>query len=383
MAIKPQWGVPRSAFAARRRRSPFVSGGAEVTFLATDVVGSTERLAEVGDREWRRILDRHDQLVRRHLDEYGGRELGSAGDSFVAAFSRPMSAAACAVAVRSSLAGISLKVRAGIHTGRCEVHRERFAGMALHIASRVAAVAGPDEIFVSGHTRDLLGGASLMFENRGVRALKGVPGEWKIHSLLHMDAGSCHAARRVQRDWIQKQGGGKKRLIAWLSAALVISISLVTIRAFSRSTMEATEIAATYSPRGTIALTLRSGSRFELQLQSQTRSPPDAVGTYDVLRSLLWSDDGCLLAFAAGDHPGVVHVMTVDQTGRLSKLTRTPGDFRVLDWSADRTLLLVSSGEVVGGGLHAINVESRAIAETTIGRFDPEDRSPTAALPCD
>lgn len=336
----------------------------------------------MGDKEWRRILDRHDQLVRRHLNEYGGRELGSAGDSFLAAFSRPTSAAACAVAVRSSLAGISLKVRAGIHTGECEVHRERFAGIALHIASRVAAVAGPDEIYVSGPTRDLLGGASLVFENLGVRELKGVPGQWKIHSLLHMDGASCHAARRVQRDWIQKQGGGKKRLIAWLSAALVISIPPVTIRAFSRPAMEASEIASTYSPRGTIALTLRSGSRFELQLQSQTRAPPDAVGRYDVLRSLLWSDDGCLLAFAAGDQPGVVHVMTVDPAGSLSRLTRSPGDFRILDWSADRTHLLVSSGEVVGGGLYAIDVESRAIAETTIGRFDPDDRSATAALPC-
>ncbi len=353
-----------------------------MTFLATDVVGSTERIAQIGDREWRRVLDRHDQLIRRHLDEFGGRELGSAGDGFLAAFSRPTSAIACAAAIRSSLAGIHLRIRAGIHTGACEIRRDRFAGMTLHITARVSATAGSSEIFVTKRVTDLVAGANIEFEDVGAHELRGVPGTWQLLAVKKIDARTSHASRRVQRDWIQRSDRSKLRWLRVLLVTLLFVVFIAAGRILSNPGPDPTSIAAALSAKGTLAQTQPVRSGFELQLQPQGRSPQKIAGHYAVLRSLVWSDDGCLLAFAAGDSADLVHVFVVDPPGNLTKVTRSPADFRVLDWSADRKSLLVSSSEVVGGGLHSIEIKSEKIAETRIGTFDSARRAPPALRRC-
>jgi class 3 adenylate cyclase len=150
------------------------------TVLFTDIVGSTERASQVGDRRWRELLDGHHTLVRAALAGHGGEEVKTLGDGFLATFDGPARAVRCAleVAERSGAAGIP--VRAGIHTGECERVGTDVAGIAVHIAARVLAEAGPGEVLVSRTVTDLVAGSGLRFGSRGGHALRGVPGEWEL-----------------------------------------------------------------------------------------------------------------------------------------------------------------------------------------------------------
>jgi class 3 adenylate cyclase len=150
------------------------------TVLFTDIVGSTERAAEVGDRAWRELLDAHHALVRAELAFHGGEEVKTLGDGFLATFDGPARAVRCAlrVAERSGAAGVP--VRAGVHTGECERVGGDVAGIAVHIAARVMGEAGADEVLVSRTVTDLVAGSGLRFDSRGARALRGVPGEWEL-----------------------------------------------------------------------------------------------------------------------------------------------------------------------------------------------------------
>ncbi len=153
------------------------------TVLFTDIVGSTERAAADGDREWRALLERHDELVRRQLERFRGREVKQTGDGFLAAFDGPARAVSCAAKIAESVRALGIDVRAGVHTGECEQRGGDLAGMAVHIGARVGACAGPGEVLVSGTVKDLVVGSGLEFEERGVRELKGVPGEWRLFAL--------------------------------------------------------------------------------------------------------------------------------------------------------------------------------------------------------
>lgn len=153
------------------------------TIMFTDIVGSTERAAGAGDREWRRLLERHDELVRRELSRYRGREIKQLGDGFLAAFDGPARAVECAAAITRRVGSLGIEVRAGVHTGECEVRNGDLAGMAVHIGARVGACAGSGEVLVSGTVKDLVVGSELRFEDRGTRELKGVPGEWHLYAL--------------------------------------------------------------------------------------------------------------------------------------------------------------------------------------------------------
>ncbi|MEN8181633.1 MAG: adenylate/guanylate cyclase domain-containing protein, partial [Myxococcota bacterium] len=150
------------------------------TVLFTDIVDSTKRVAEVGDQRWREILEEHHGLVRRELARFRGREIDTAGDGFLATFDGPARAIRCAAAVRDAVGSLGLRIRAGLHTGECEVLGNRVAGIAVHIGARVAASAGPDEVMVSHTVKDLVAGSGLRFADRGSHRLKGVPGEWKL-----------------------------------------------------------------------------------------------------------------------------------------------------------------------------------------------------------
>ncbi len=153
------------------------------TVLFTDIVGSTERAATLGDREWRDLLDSHHLLVRRALASWRGNEIDTAGDGFLATFDGPARAIRCACAIRDGVRELGLEIRAGLHTGECEVHGETVAGIAVHIGARVSALAGPGEVLVSSTVRDLVAGSGIEFEERGEHELKGVPGRWRLYSV--------------------------------------------------------------------------------------------------------------------------------------------------------------------------------------------------------
>jgi class 3 adenylate cyclase len=144
------------------------------TVLFTDIVGSTERIAELGDHEWAELLMRHHAAVRREIERSRGREIDTAGDGFLATFDGPARAIRCAVAIREALRDLGLEVRAGLHTGECELLAEKVTGLAVHTGARVAGLAGPGEVLVSSTVRDLVAGSGIAFEDRGVHDLKGV-----------------------------------------------------------------------------------------------------------------------------------------------------------------------------------------------------------------
>jgi class 3 adenylate cyclase len=158
------------------------------TVLFTDLVGSTERAVAVGDAAWRATLERHHAIVRRELSRHSGREIDTAGDGFLASFDTPAQAIRCACAIRATLEQVGLTVRAGIHTGECQVSDGKLAGLAVHIAARVSASAAPSEVLVSSTVRDLVAGSGIEFDDRGVHTLKGVPGDWRLYGVPRVRA---------------------------------------------------------------------------------------------------------------------------------------------------------------------------------------------------
>jgi class 3 adenylate cyclase len=153
------------------------------TVLFTDIVGSTRRAAAVGDQRWHLELDAHDRAVREQLRRFRGRELNTTGDGFVAAFDGPARAIRCADAILDATARLHLELRAGLHTGECEVRGDDLGGLAVHIAARVGALAGAGEVLVSGIVKDLVLGSGLEFTPRGEQPLAGVPGSWPLFAL--------------------------------------------------------------------------------------------------------------------------------------------------------------------------------------------------------
>jgi class 3 adenylate cyclase len=150
------------------------------TVLFTDIVDSTARAAELGDTRWRALLDEHDTIVRQELARFGGHEVDTNGDGFLATFDGPGRAIRCAGALGEALARIGIAVRAGVHTGEVEVRGEQIGGLAVHIGARVAASGGAGDIVVSSTVKDLLAGSGLTFVDRGEHELKGVPGTWRL-----------------------------------------------------------------------------------------------------------------------------------------------------------------------------------------------------------
>jgi pimeloyl-ACP methyl ester carboxylesterase/class 3 adenylate cyclase len=151
-----------------------------LTILFTDLVGSTERVAELGDRRWRELLEEHNEAVRRVLERYSGREIDRAGDGFLATFDGPARAVQAALAIVSELARLQLDVRAGVHTGEVEIVGEGIGGIAVHLCARVAALGTAGEVLVTRTVKDLTAGSGIEFQERGTHALRGVPGNWEL-----------------------------------------------------------------------------------------------------------------------------------------------------------------------------------------------------------
>jgi pimeloyl-ACP methyl ester carboxylesterase len=154
------------------------------TVLYTDIVGSTERAAEIGDRAWRELLERHHATVRAMLGRYRGREIQDTGDGFLATFDGPARAIRCASAIVESVRVLGLEVRTGVHTGEVELAGDLVRGIAVHIGARVSALAGPNEVLVSQTVKDLVAGSGLAFEDAGEHELKGVPDRWRLYRVV-------------------------------------------------------------------------------------------------------------------------------------------------------------------------------------------------------
>ena len=153
------------------------------TVLFTDIVESTARAIEVGDRRWRELLERHHKLVRRELLRFRGREIDTAGDGVFATFDGPARAIRCACAIVDGMGELGLPIRAGLHTGECEMADGKVAGIAVHTGARVAAQAETNEVLVSNTVKDLVAGSGIEFIDRGAHELKGIPGEWRLFAV--------------------------------------------------------------------------------------------------------------------------------------------------------------------------------------------------------
>ncbi len=169
----------RKVFRSRRSPERFLA-----TILFTDIVGSTDLAAKLGDSAWRRLLEAHHAAVRRELRRFGGREVDTAGDGFFATFGQPSQAVRAADEIVAAVAKLGVSIRAGLHTGEAEAAGQKMGGIAVHIASRVMSTAGPGEVLVSGTLRELVAGSGLDFSDRGLHELKGVPGGWHLWALI-------------------------------------------------------------------------------------------------------------------------------------------------------------------------------------------------------
>lgn len=174
----------------------FVTGGLAsapadrvlATIMFTDIVGSTQRAAELGDRRWRELLERHERLAEREVGRQRGRVVKSTGDGLLATFDGPARAVRAGVAMRDHVRdSLGVELRVGVHTGECELMGDDLGGLGVHIASRVESSADPGEVLVSGTVKDLVVGSGLRFEDRGERTLKGVPGRWRLHAFTADD----------------------------------------------------------------------------------------------------------------------------------------------------------------------------------------------------
>ena len=177
-----------------------VRGGADTervltTIVFTDIVGSTERAAALGDDRWHALLDNHDNVVRHELERFRGREVNTVGDGFVAMFTSPSLAIDCAAAIIDAVRPLGIEVRVGIHAGEVEVRGDDIAGMAVHIGARVSALARPSEVLVSSTLREIVTGSRRMFTDRGEHDLKGVPGHWRVHALVRENVPSAARGR--------------------------------------------------------------------------------------------------------------------------------------------------------------------------------------------
>jgi class 3 adenylate cyclase len=173
----------RSGAACRNPSTEVDSDRVLVTVLITDIVDSTKRVAEMGDRHWRALLDRHDDAARHQIERFGGREVSNRGDGFLAIFDGPARAVRCASAIAETIAPLGISVRSGVHVGEIHLKRDEISGIAVHIAARIATIAHPGEAFVSKTVRDLVTGSGLVFEDRGVHRLRGVPKEIHLYAM--------------------------------------------------------------------------------------------------------------------------------------------------------------------------------------------------------
>jgi YVTN family beta-propeller protein len=204
------------------------------TLLFTDIVGSTELADGLGDRRWRELLARHHAIVRRQLKAFNGRELDTAGDGFFAAFTSPADAVRCACQVSDAVKELGIEIRAGLHMGEAELFGAKLSGVAVHIAARTMATAGPGDVVVSGVVKDLVRGAGFGFEDRGAQQLKGVPGEIHLYLVIAVDGRARQqpldpSTRSERLALIQPPRVSRRARIPLLAGGVAAGIALVVV----------------------------------------------------------------------------------------------------------------------------------------------------------
>jgi class 3 adenylate cyclase len=165
-----------------------------VAVLITDIADSTKRVVEIGDRDWRALLDQHDRVTRNQITRFGGREVGNHGDGFIGIFDSPARAIRCAAAIADTITPLGLQLRSGIHVGEVHLKKARITGIAVHVAARITATARPGETRVSKTVRDLAAGSGLVFEDLGIHRLRSLPEEVHLYAMLAAGAPPCTVA---------------------------------------------------------------------------------------------------------------------------------------------------------------------------------------------
>ena len=189
------------------KREPGHSDRVLATVLVTDLVGSTERVAAHGDQAWRELMARHDELVRARIRRFGGQEVKHTGDGLIVTFDGPARGIRCGRSVALGAAEeLDLEVRAGIHTGEVEVVGDDLRGLAVHIAARICAEAGPGEVLVSRTVKELVIGSNIALTQRGTRRLRGVPGEWPLFLAAEDGMGALARPSPAEADTIERPG---------------------------------------------------------------------------------------------------------------------------------------------------------------------------------
>ncbi|TMK85444.1 MAG: response regulator [Actinobacteria bacterium] len=176
------------------------------TVLFTDIVGSTDLASQIGDREWKELLETHHRVIRSHLERLCGREMDTAGDGFFAIFDSPDRGIECAKAIMTSLRELGIEIRVALHMGECEVIGRKVGGIAVHVGARILSTAGAGEVRVSSTIRDVVSGGSVQFRDQGIHALKGIPGEWHLYSVAGDHAASVRRVVVAEDVMLMREG---------------------------------------------------------------------------------------------------------------------------------------------------------------------------------
>ena len=229
------------------------------TILFTDIVGSTDLAAQLGDREWRRLIAAHHAAIRKQLRAFGGREVDTAGDGFLCRFDQPAQAVRAADAILRDVARLGLTLRAGIHTGECELIGNKIGGIAVHIAARVMASAGPGEVRLSSTVRELVSGSQLEFDDAGTSELKGVPGEWHLYRLVR---GPDDVSDAAASPAVADGAAATRRVSPWLLAGVVglLVLAAVAVGAILFGGFGSAKPPAVAAPNSVVTLDAATGS---------------------------------------------------------------------------------------------------------------------------
>jgi class 3 adenylate cyclase/DNA-binding beta-propeller fold protein YncE len=345
------------------------------TVLFTDIVGSSELAAELGDRRWKVLLSLHHALVRRELRRFGGRELDTAGDGFFASFDNPGNAVRCAASIVGAVQDLGIDVRTGLHLGQAEIVGRKLGGAAVHIGARTMAQAGPAEVLVTGGVKDVLPPSDFTFQDRGTHALKGVPGEWHLYRLASLDgplpspldpevAASRRAAVQAPPMWRRRYVPGA----AVATAAVIAGVTIVAILTRGGSPEPApSKPARTGLPPHALLLIDPQTGRLEATLAIGAPHPPPPEGG----AGGRWPGPGSR-AMAAGEgsiwvtNGGDDSVLRVDPLSRVGHVIPVSGGPD--DVTVGRDGVLVTSGD---GTLTTIDPGTNQTTSTDISETAP------------
>ena len=312
------------------------------TILFTDIVGSTEIAARIGDREWRRLVAAHHAAVRGQLRRFGGREVDTAGDGFFASFDQPAQAVRAADAILTQVRSLGLSLRAGVHTGETEVIGRKIGGIAVHIAARVVAAAAAGEVLVSSTVRDLVSGSGLEFTDAGNHELKGVPGEWHLFALVRTDTtdstGDSAALASAGATRLADEREGRRIAPLWVALGAVAAVAILGAAAYAAGIFGTAPAAPRLAP-GPDTMVVINKSTGAITDVFGTPTGPVAV-QIDGIQAWIASLDAGIVSSRSisGTDPG----RTTGRVGRPTALAIGNGTVWVAD-AFDKTLTLVDS----------------------------------------